>query len=393
MTKNKGGNLGNAADVSAFIAGAFGLLLVSVFGGVFLQSLVPKNEYQDSQLVANAKEEALSGLSRLRYKGQGANSLPDGKLKQTGAWSASSDTAFEITMEHPASLYLRGFVGSVYDGSSWTEISTEEAYEEKDLYYWLHQEGFYGETQLLNARNLIQDDSLSSEKGIISINNKTASSKYLYTPYELSGLPDGYTGENAQADSTLYARGLFGERTYRFSSLGNLVSDFTTLGAKVYQTLTAGNNAGDGGADAVLVGIVGLPGAYRYGVDAPVVGEHDRILIRIDEPPQALQPFEAQVIVGGAPVDHGRADVFAPDDVADHGAAAHGQPEDVGFLRVVAEPQPDLGEHVARQNGSLSADAGDEKTGCLHERAPMRFPGRRWPVRDKSVSRRRSRRR
>ena len=55
MTKNKGGNLGNAADVSAFIAGAFGLLLVSVFGGVFLQSLVPKNEYQDSQLVANAK--------------------------------------------------------------------------------------------------------------------------------------------------------------------------------------------------------------------------------------------------------------------------------------------------------------------------------------------------
>lgn len=59
-------------------------------------------------------------------------------------------------------------------GSSWTEISTEEAYEEKDLYYWLHQEGFYGETQLLNARNLIQDDSLSSEKRNISINNKTA---------------------------------------------------------------------------------------------------------------------------------------------------------------------------------------------------------------------------
>ncbi|MFR6580876.1 MAG: hypothetical protein ACLURP_01620 [Ruminococcus sp.] len=37
---------------------------------------------------------------------------------------------------------------------------------------------------------------------------------------------------------------MFGERTYRISSLGNLVSDFTTLGAKVYQTLTAGNNAG-----------------------------------------------------------------------------------------------------------------------------------------------------
>ncbi len=89
---------------------------------------------------------------------------------------------------------------------------------------------------------------LSSEKGIISINNKTASSKYLYTPYELTDLPDGrlHRRKNAQADSTLNARGLFGERTYRFSSLGNLVSDFTTLGAKVYQTLTAGNNTRDG---------------------------------------------------------------------------------------------------------------------------------------------------
>ena len=53
------------------------------------------------------------------------------KVKADRSWSASSDTALEITMEHPASLYLRGFVGSVYDGSSWTEISTEEAMKKK----------------------------------------------------------------------------------------------------------------------------------------------------------------------------------------------------------------------------------------------------------------------
>lgn len=253
MTKNKGEKSGTASDVSAFCAGALGLLLVFAAGGGFLQNLVPKNDYQDSKLVANAKEEALNGLLRLRYKGQKANSLPDGNLKQMGSWSASSDTALEVTMEQPSSLYLRGFVGSVYDGSSWESISTEKAYEEKDLFYWLHKDGFYGETQLQNARNLIQDDSLSSGAETITIKNKTASSKYLYTPYELTDLPEGYTGENAQADSTLNARGLFGKRTYRFSSLGNLVSDFTTLGAKVYQTLTAGNSAGEGGVDAVSI--------------------------------------------------------------------------------------------------------------------------------------------
>lgn len=122
-------------------------------------------------------------------------------------------------MEQPSSLYLRGFVGSVYDGSSWESISTEKAYEEKDLFYWLHKDGFYGEDQLQNARNLIQDDSLSSEKGIISIKNKIASSKYLYTPYELTDLPEGYTGENAQADSTLNARGLFGKEPIAFPPL------------------------------------------------------------------------------------------------------------------------------------------------------------------------------
>ncbi|MFR6580877.1 MAG: hypothetical protein ACLURP_01625 [Ruminococcus sp.] len=81
---------------------------------MFLQSLEAKGgSTRTPQLVANAKEEALSRLSRLRYKGQGANSLPDGKLKQTGAWSASSDTALEITMGASGffvSAY--GFVGS-----------------------------------------------------------------------------------------------------------------------------------------------------------------------------------------------------------------------------------------------------------------------------------------
>lgn len=251
MTRKKEDRSISGMDVSSFLSGVLCLALISLAGGLFLQNLVPKNDYQDSQLVANAKEEALNGLSMLRYRGQKANSLPDGNLKQTGSWSASSDTALEVTMDHPASLYLRGFVGSVYDGSSWESISQEDAYAEKNLFYWLHKDDFYGENQLQNARNLIQDDTLSSEKGTIFINNKNASSKYLYTPYELTDLPKDYIGETAQADSTLNARGLFGKRTYSFSSLGNLVSNFTTLGAKVYQALTSENNAGNSGADAL----------------------------------------------------------------------------------------------------------------------------------------------
>ena len=57
-------------------------------------------------------------------------------------------------MENPDSLYLRGFVGSVYDGSSWESLDTEDAYKQRTLFYWLHQDGFYGETQLSRARHL-----------------------------------------------------------------------------------------------------------------------------------------------------------------------------------------------------------------------------------------------
>ena len=244
MRISKGEKQRSFGETLPFLAGIVFAAAVAFIGGVFLQNLVSRNDYQDSVLVANAKEEALSWLSGFRYKGQKANSLPDGRLKVTGSWTASSDTALEVTMENPASLYLRGFVGSVYDGSSWESISPEKAYKEKALFYWLHQDGFYGENQLYNARQLVEDEKLSSKTGIITIKNKAASSKYLYTPYEMAELPEGYTGENAQADSTLKTKGLFGQRSYSFSSSGNLVKDFTSLGAEVYQTLVAG----EGGA-------------------------------------------------------------------------------------------------------------------------------------------------
>ena len=77
-------------------------------------------------------------------------------------------------MEHPDSLYLRGFTGSVYDGNQWKSVSTETAYGEKNLFYWLHQDGFYGETQLASIRNLVKDDSLSSTEGTVSVENEKA---------------------------------------------------------------------------------------------------------------------------------------------------------------------------------------------------------------------------
>ena len=88
-------------------------------------------DYASSELVEEAKQEALNAVNDLRYRKGKINSLPDGQLKKCGAWTASDETALKVTMEDPESLYLRGFTGSVYDGSSWKSIDTEDAINRK----------------------------------------------------------------------------------------------------------------------------------------------------------------------------------------------------------------------------------------------------------------------
>lgn len=226
----------------AFWFGGVLTCLTILAAGVFLEQIMPAADYASSELVTEAKQEALSAINSLRYRKGKINSLPDGQLKKCGAWTASDDTALKVTMEDPQSLYLRGFTGSVYDGSSWKSIDTEDAYKQKNLFYWLHQDGFYGETQLNQARNLVEDDTLSNKVSDIKIENTKADSQYLYTPYETADLPAGYEGETPLTDSTLKAKGFFGQRNYSFQTNGNLVKDFTVLGARIYQTLAQGDD-------------------------------------------------------------------------------------------------------------------------------------------------------
>ena len=218
----------------AFWFGGILTCLVLMAAGVFLGQIMPAADYASSELVEEAKQEALNAVNDLRYRKGKINSLPDGQLKKCGAWTASDETALKVTMEDPESLYLRGFTGSVYDGSSWKSIDTEDAYKQKNLFYWLHQDGFYGETQLNQARSLVEDDTLSDKISGISIENVKADSEYLYTPYEMAELPSGYEGETSLTDSMLKAKGFLGQKNYSFQTNKNLVKDFTVLGARIY---------------------------------------------------------------------------------------------------------------------------------------------------------------
>ena len=226
-------------------AGSFGsgaLLMVcvaAVAGGIFTQMVSP-SEYAASGTVQMTRREMLDQIASLRYRKGRINTLPDGRIREAGSWSASDETALSITMEQPESLYLRGFVGSVYDGNGWMAVSPETVWQERNLFWWLHQDGFYPEMQLAQAESLTEGKAAVPQGSSITVKNERADSRYLYTPYELTRLPSQSEDPSRLADSMLKAGGLWGRRSYQLEASGNLVRQFTDLAARSYQMLTEG---------------------------------------------------------------------------------------------------------------------------------------------------------
>ena len=67
--------------------------------GLLAAQILPEADYSSMEIVAKAKEEVHTGIENLRYKKGEINSLPNGRLKECAAWTASDDTALRVTME------------------------------------------------------------------------------------------------------------------------------------------------------------------------------------------------------------------------------------------------------------------------------------------------------
>ena len=142
-------------------------------------------------------------------------------------------------MEDPQPLYLKGFVGGKLDGDGWKPLDEKKYYESDDMFYWLHNRGFHGNSQLTEARKTIDGKSkLADEEISMSVENKAASSEYLYLPYELISISADKKGKSPKlkdrADETAAARGAFGLRKYGLVTNAALAKDFPDLAAQAY---------------------------------------------------------------------------------------------------------------------------------------------------------------
>ncbi|MBP3588622.1 MAG: hypothetical protein J6J51_06275, partial [Clostridia bacterium] len=198
-----GWELHRKGQIRSLLAGT--VVTVAAFGLVLAILLLPGAK----PWAENVKTTTADTVHRLRFETE-YTALPEGRLATYDNDSQAGYTALLVTMEQPEELYLRGFVGEIYENGVWKEAATPVA--EKDLLHWLQQHAFYPQTQLASAAAV-----LSPETNRISVQNVNACSRFVYTPY---GMTDNSAYLNAEYLQPA-ALDAGGSRTYAYSTIYN----------------------------------------------------------------------------------------------------------------------------------------------------------------------------
>lgn len=212
------------------------VVTMALFAAVMLllQLVLPSRGYEKSDVVVSIQEAISDGLDHLRYEKKEASSFNQGQFDKLGDLKLTKRTALRVVMDEPTSMYLRGFVGSEYTSTGWEETEGKEVYKEKDLFYWLHETGFDGLTQLASIYRL-ENPGSEDENVQVTVQNVNANSKYLYVPYELETGPSSLEDVRSVGDERLESEKLMGSRVYSYQTAGNLVKQYPQIASKFYQ--------------------------------------------------------------------------------------------------------------------------------------------------------------
>lgn len=234
-----------AAGISVWLRVSLIFLLLFAVGNLLLPM-------SDTGLVEKAGSELCALTDELRYGDNSEDGLTDGDLTKAGSLKRSTEDVLRVTMSEPQSYYLRGFVGERYETNSWktlSEADKESLYDNADLFYWLHKDGFFGQNQIVNAANAAGNifTEKNSEKSLnsVTVENLNASSKYLYLPYELA--ESGCADEKAIGDAYTRADGISGTRSYSFEATENIIVKYQRLASGLQKQKKAREEAAETG--------------------------------------------------------------------------------------------------------------------------------------------------
>lgn len=140
-----------------------------------------------------------SALHAAQYE-RSETSMPEGQLDRLGLFEKNNTPALSVTMESPQKLYLRGSVYDTYTGRRWEALSAQIRGEESDLFYWLHESSFFGQSQIAYATSLTGETTAAA----LHIEVLGACRGHAYLPYGLASndLLDAAVIGDAQTKNT-----------------------------------------------------------------------------------------------------------------------------------------------------------------------------------------------
>lgn len=124
-------------------------------------------------------------LHEWRYE-TAENPLPEGKLDDLGAFSPTDEAALTVTMGQWQTVYLRGYVGSVYGADGWESLPEQTLADAADLLYSLQKEHFFAATQLAAANAALGVQT----ENTIAVESSGACKKTAYLPYGAASVGD-----------------------------------------------------------------------------------------------------------------------------------------------------------------------------------------------------------
>ena len=214
-------------DSASFTAGMI------LFATLIFMLLVPEKEYSKNETVSKLEASIKEKIEDWRYGGS-YDAMPKGDFEGLSSLKLKDDAVLEETMSDTQSYYLRGYTGSVYNKHGWETTDKKVLYHASDLFYLLHQDGFFGQETIPLASLALDETTKEEPENTVTIKNLKEDSRYLYTPYELTGImPD----KNRIGDEGVVAKGLKGQREYTYTALENQIKKYPSLTAKLADTV------------------------------------------------------------------------------------------------------------------------------------------------------------
>lgn len=217
------------SNVSA--GGVLTVVCVSVLIMGILFVAVKPAEYERPQLFEEFTDKISEKIYSVRYGDSDIQVLPSGDFEGLGDLKMSDEVMLAVTADEHESLYLRGFVGSEYNGDGWDETSGDELYQYSETLYWVHRDDMYGQNQIAAAAQVLDEKAIENTL-TMSVETKGADRRFCYTPYEMTGLTAGgkpVLTETMLSDSSITSAGWNGQRTYEFTTLENQVKRYPAL--------------------------------------------------------------------------------------------------------------------------------------------------------------------